>query len=178
MQPAHTTSQNTTRPADTQQMIVPPGASEPLKAAFTGSAQRSLYERYGDPRIKGWGNKWMVIWQVQQAFPWFPAQKIYIHKDFRVKLQEAFHALEQAGVHHEIKTFDGCYNIRHVRGSDSALSIHSWGAAIDLNAADNPLGSNGTWSAAFLKVMSSHGIYCGQNWKGRKDPMHFALVNG
>lgn len=90
----------------------------------------------------------------------------------------AFARLQQLNLHTEIKTFDGCFNIRLVRGSKSVYSIHSWGCAIDLNAADNPLASAGKWSADFISVMVNSNIYCGQNWLGRKDPMHFALVNG
>jgi hypothetical protein len=58
------------------------------------------------------------------------------------------------------------------------LSVHSWGAALDLNAEENPLGSNGKWSDDFISVMHQNGIYCGQLWDGRKDPMHFSMVNG
>ncbi|HTN45657.1 MAG TPA: M15 family metallopeptidase [Flavipsychrobacter sp.] len=146
--------------------------------AFTGSAQKMLYRLYGDPRVKGWGNRWMVIWAIQRDFSWFPASKLFIHKDFKTKLSAAFRALEEKGLHREIRSFDGCYNLRYVRGSQTSLSVHSWGVAIDLNAKENPLSSEGKWSYEFLKTMLDHEIFCGQNWVGRKDPMHFALVNG
>lgn len=97
-----------------------------LPTAFCGTAQKELYRLYGDPRLPGWGNKWMVLWKIQQEFSWFPTDRLYIHKDFRQKLQEAFHALEMQGLHHEIRTFDGCYHLRYVRGSNSALSVHSF----------------------------------------------------
>ncbi len=146
--------------------------------AFAGNAQQQLFKKYGDPRGAGWESRWMALWHVQKTFPWFPKKSVYMHKDFVVKLQQALTALEAAGLHTEIQTFDGCFNIRRVRGSKSVLSVHSWGAAIDLNAASNPLGSPGKWSDAFLHTMKLHGIYCGQLWQGRKDPMHFALVDG
>jgi len=146
--------------------------------AFAGTAQQQLFARYGDPRVAGWENKWMALWHVQKTFPWFPKKSVYIHKDFAAKLQQALTVLEAKGLHQEIVSFDGCFNIRRVRGSRSVLSVHSWGAAIDLNAAANPLGSPGKWSEAFLQVMQQNGIYCGQLWQGRKDPMHFAIVNG
>lgn len=145
---------------------------------FSGSAQQMLYNRYGDPRLPGWENKWMTRWEIRQTFAWFPAAAIYLHKDFKPKLEAAFHELEAKGLHHEIKTYDGAFHIRNVRGSSTALSIHSWGAAIDLNAAQNPLGTAGHWSQPFIEVMLTNGIFCGQNWVGRKDPMHFAMVNG
>lgn len=149
-----------------------------LPPAFSAPAQQLLYMRYGDPRSAGWEQQWMELWQVNRSFPWFPKEKIYIHKDFRPLLHAAFKALEASGCHREIRSFDGCFNIRHVRGGYSVLSIHSWGAAIDLNARDNPIATTGKWSDAFIRTMNRQQIYCGQQWHGRKDPMHFAMVNG
>lgn len=146
--------------------------------AFAAPAQTELYNRYGDPREQGWEQKWMMLWPVQEQFPWFPKKAIYIHKDFQPLLCNAFKSLQHWGFQHEIRSFDGCFNIRHVRGGYSVLSIHSWGAAIDLNARENPIGTKGQWSQPFIEVIKKHGIYCGQEWTGRKDPMHFALVNG
>lgn len=150
----------------------------PLPAAFAAPAQELLYKRYGDPRVPAFEPAWMTLWAVRDAFPWFPQARIYVHRDFKAALIPAFTALQNGGHYREIKTFDGCFNIRHVRGSYSVLSVHSWGAAIDLNAWDNPMATAGKWTAAFIRTMQAHRIYCGQSWTGRKDPMHFALVNG
>jgi len=149
-----------------------------VPAAFGAPAQLYLYKKYGDPRAAGWEQRWMKLWQVRKDFSWFPQERIYVHKDFQPLLEKAFKALEANGAYREIKTFDGCFNIRHVRGGYSVLSIHSWGAAIDLNARDNPIATGGKWSKLFIDTMQQQGLYCGQNWTGRKDPMHFAMVNG
>jgi hypothetical protein len=142
------------------------------------TVQDKLTAKYGNPKDSNFESKWMVKWEVKKEFSWFPKTSIYIHKDFKAKLQIAFARLELLHLHTEIKTFDGCFNIRFVRGSKSVYSIHSWGCAIDLNAVANPLASSGVWSNDFIKVMVNSDIYCGQNWIGRKDPMHFASVNG
>lgn len=147
-------------------------------ADFSGPAQQMLYRRYGDPRDEGWAGRWVEAWQIQKDFPWFPAEEIYLHKDFKPRLRDAFKELEQKGLHKEIQSFDGAFCIRNVRGSECALSIHSWGAAIDMNAVQNPVGTAGKWTCSFLEVMLLNGVFCGQNWVGRKDPMHFAMVNG
>ena len=148
-----------------------------LPPAFSGPAQLVLYTRYDDPRLPGWENKWITNWHVQQLHPWFPQQEVRIHKHFWPLLQDAFLELEKLGLYTEIKTFDGCHELASLPGSP-VLSVHSWGAALDLNAADNPHGSLGTWSSEFIKVMEKNGIHCGQNWTGNKDPMHFAMVDG
>lgn len=145
---------------------------------FSGPAQLILFTRYGDPRDAGFEQKWITRWNVREVHPWFPKRAINIHKHFWPILDAAFKKLVALDLHHEIKTYDGCFGIRNLRGSKGVLSLHSWGAAIDLNAKDNLLGSTGRWSAAFIKAMTDAGVYCGQSWEGRKDPMHFAMVNG
>lgn len=78
--------------------------------------------------------------------------------------------------------YDGSYNFRKTRNS-SSQSIHSWGLAIDLDAANNGLKTN--WPNArfskpvykpFLDIMEHHG------WRslGRRsgnDGMHFQATN-
>lgn len=149
-----------------------------LPPEFSGAAQLILYTRYGDPRDPAFENKWMTSWEVQKTHPWFPKRRLYVHKQFWPLLDAAFSALSAHNLQGEIKTFDGGFNIRNVRGSRGVLSVHSWGAAIDLNAKQNPLASEGTWSPAFLEVIKDAGLYSGQLWHGRKDPMHFAMVDG
>ena len=149
-----------------------------LPPAFSGPGQLLLYTRYGDPRATGWEHKWITQWDVQKDFPWFPVQQLTIHKHFWPILENAFKALQQAGMHKEIKTVNDCYHVRTIGESDTVLSVHSWGAALDMNAEDNPTGSMGTWSPGFIDIMETHSITCGQNWEGRKAPMHFSMVNG
>lgn len=151
--------------------IIPP-------VEFSGEAQLLLYTRYGDPREQGWDKKWITEWHVHTKFPWFPEPNILIHKHFWPILEVAFHALEKAGLYTEIKTFDGSYELRNIRGSEVVLSVHSWGAAIDLNAKENPLGSAGMWSDKFIETMEKSHVFCGQLWNARKDPMHFSMANG
>ena len=148
-----------------------------LPPAFSGPAQLILYTRYDDPRNAGWESKWIMNWHVQQLHPWFPEENIKIHKHFWPQLNDAFAELEKKGLHTEIKTFHCGHKVMHLRDSP-VLSVHSWGAAIDLNAEDNAMGTVGAWSEAFIAIMEKNGIYCGQSWTGSKEPMHFAMVNG
>lgn len=147
------------------------------------SAQQQLLSLYGPPD-KAYLNKHCVNWAVQGHFPWFPAKSFLVNVDFMHKLIIAFLAMEKAGIHTEIKTYDGCYNDRSVRGKDTT-SLHAWAAALDLNAADNPMTMSpdpklrhGTWSPLFIQIMIGSGIYFGGNWKSRADPMHWGLFNG
>jgi hypothetical protein len=149
-----------------------------LPQEFNAPAQILLYTRYGDPREQGWANKWITRWNVRERFPWFPVLDFEIHKHFKAHLENALTELVLYDLFTEIKTFDGCYHLRNAKSDNALMSLHAWGAAIDLNAADNPRGCLGKWSDRFLEIMSNNGIFCGQAWEGRKDPMHFAMVNG
>lgn len=141
------------------------------------TTNQRIVEKYGTPN-KDYLNKYCVNWAVKKDFPWFPANEIYINKDFKLKLAAAFAQLQKAGIEGEIKTFDGCYNNRSVRGN-VATSLHAWGIAIDLNASVEKLGQTHTnFSGQFIAIMKAAGLFWGGDWKGRKDNMHFALYNG
>lgn len=141
------------------------------------SAQTDIIAKYGQPG-PAYQGKYCMIWEVQKDFPWFPAKKIFINKDFKDKLYTAFKALEARGIQDEIKTFDGCYNERTVRGS-TKLSLHDWAMALDMNAKTEKLGQTFThWSPAFAQTMKDAGIFWGFDYKGRKDPMHWSLYLG
>lgn len=141
------------------------------------SAAQFLINKYGAPGAD-YEAKYCVLWQVKEDFPWFPAKRIFINVDFKNKLFNAFTELEKAGLHKEIKTYDGCLAIRTVRGR-SSTSLHAWGAAIDLNASAEKLGQAKTnFSGRFIAIMKAAGLFWGGDWIHRKDPMHFALYNG
>lgn len=150
------------------------------------TAQQQLLQTYGPPGPL-YNTTHCVVWQVQQEFPWFPTKSFMVNKDFLVKLRAAFTALQAAGLHTEIKTYDGCYNDRSVRGHDST-SLHAWAAALDLNALLNPMIPNaenltreqrlGKWSQAFVDIMIAAGISFGGYFHHRADSMHFGLLDG
>ncbi len=140
------------------------------------AAQDEILAKYGPPD-KAYFDKYCILWQIQNDFPWFPAKRIYINRDFKDALFSAFKELEEAGLQHEIITFDGCYVERKVRGSNK-ISLHSWAMALDTNAFKEKLGQILTnYTPVFIAIMVKH-VYWGGGFKKRKDPMHFALFNG
>lgn len=78
-------------------------------------------------------------------------------------------ALAKAG----IDQYDGCYNYRAVRGA-SHLSMHAYGAAIDFDAAHNPLGAtHGRMPPEVVEIFKAEGWRWGGDYHGRQDWMHF-----
>jgi hypothetical protein len=127
-------------------------------------------KKYGDPTLE----KWMVLWDVptELEIGMIP-KKIYCNKDMIKPLSQAFKNLIDTGKVNELKTWDGCFNIRKKRGLTS-MSLHSWGIAIDVNAAWNQLNMEPKLSKEFVKCFTDAGFDWGGTWK-RKDGMHFQL---
>jgi hypothetical protein len=127
-------------------------------------------KKYGDP-VKESG---MTLWDVPTELEiGIIPKKLYCNKDMVAPLGQAFKNLIDKGFVKELKTFDGCFNIRKKRGLVS-MSLHSWGLAIDVNAAWNGLNVTPVLSAGFVKCFTDAGFDWGGTWQ-RKDGMHFQL---
>lgn len=133
------------------------------------TSQQAL-KKYGDPTLE----KGMVVWDVPSNLEiGVIPKKIYCNRDLVKPLEQAFKNLIDRGFVVELKTWDGCFNIRKKRGL-SSMSLHSWGLAIDVNAAWNGLGKEPTLSAGFVKCFTDAGFDWGGVWT-RKDGMHFQI---
>lgn len=99
--------------------------------------------------------------------------KIYCNKYLVKPLEKAFENLIRTGRVAELKTYNGCFNIRKKTASNS-WSLHSFGLAIDVNSAWNSYGKTPTLSAEFVKCFKDAGFDWGGDWK-TPDGMHFQL---
>ena len=128
-------------------------------------------KKYGDPTLE----RNMILWDVPAELEiGVIPKKLYCNKDLVAPLTQAFKNLIATGFVKELKTWDGCFNIRKKRGLTS-MSLHSWGIAIDVNAAWNGLGKTPVLSAGFVKCFTDAGFDWGGTWT-RKDGMHFQLA--
>lgn len=128
-------------------------------------------KKYGQPSPS---NPWMTLWDVPSNLEISRIPKrLYCNKDLVAPLTKAFEALIRTGCVNELKTWDGCFNIRKKRGL-SSMSLHSWAIAIDVNAFENGLGQTPRLSPEFVRCFTDNGFDWGGNWK-RKDGMHFQL---
>lgn len=101
---------------------------------------------------------------------------IYMNKDMVPHFAAAAENLKIRGYAKELKTFDGCFNVRLQRGSSNMWSAHSWGMAIDLNASENPLGGPSKLSKGFVACWKDAGFGWGGDFLNRKDPQHFTML--
>lgn len=148
---------------------------------------KDCIKKYGEPGVNE--GKYMEVWQIPQDIQdsfshvkfstlgtiGFP-KKIYINKDFKPILEKALRNLMERNLTKELKTWDGVYVIRSKRLSTS-YSLHSWGNAVDVNAAENRQGTEGKLSEEFGKAFEDAGMDWGRRWKGKtQDDMHFQIA--
>ncbi len=132
---------------------------------------QQCFDLLGDPTKE----KDMVLWDVPTELEiGVIPKKLYCNKRMIEPLSKAFKNLINRGFVNELKTFDGCFNIRFQRGSKTKASIHSWGLAIDVNAAWNGLSKVPQLTPGFVSCFTDVGFDWGGTWK-RKDGMHFQL---
>lgn len=102
---------------------------------------------------------------------------ITCHRTVVDMLRGALGQLVDEGLAHlvEPSQFAGCWNPRFIRtitGKLAGVSRHAWGAAVDINAATNPMGSAGDQDPRLVEVMQEWGFTWGGDWVV-PDAMHF-----
>jgi hypothetical protein len=132
----------------------------------------------------------------QNGWPASPDQKEIGIKEFKIKNTDRKMRLQKdAGVilaafaaefHAQVEPIDEgvfddwAYAYREVRGSDSDLSNHSSGTAIDLNATKHPLHAENTFTkqqaAKIRELCKKYGLRWGGDYAKRKDEMHFEVI--
>jgi hypothetical protein len=131
-------------------------------------------KKWGDPAITTNELKYMTLWDVPSHLEiGVIPKKLYCNKLMIGPLMQAFSNIIDRRLIDELKTWDGCFNVRKKRGLKS-MSLHSWGIAIDINAAWNGLGKEPTMSNRLVKCFTDCGFEWGGTW-ARKDGMHFQL---
>ena len=130
--------------------------------------------KWGDPTIPANEARYMTLWDIPTELEiGVIPKRLYCNQLMISPLTYSFKELIRTGHVNELKTWDGCFNIRRKRGLTS-LSLHSWGIAIDVNAAWNGLNMTPTLSPGFVACFTKNGFDWGGTWT-RKDGMHFQL---
>lgn len=135
---------------------------------------KQCFDKWGDPLTTFDEGKYMAMWDIPTELEiGVIPKRLYCNRNMVEPLTKAFNNLISTGYVKELKTWDGCFNIRQKRGL-SSMSLHAWGIAIDVNAAWNGLGKTPVLSSGFVKCFTDAGFDWGGTWT-RKDGMHFQL---
>lgn len=128
-------------------------------------------KKYGAPELEAH----MILWDVPSELEiGVIPKRIYCNEDLVDPLAKAFKKLISTGRVTDLRTWDGCFNIRK-KAKGSTPSLHSWGLAVDVNAAWNGYGKKPTLSSEFVACFTSSGFDWGGLWDTH-DGMHFQLA--
>ena len=112
------------------------------------SSLNEIKSTFGDPMLSGYWSTYCGFCSVPSELNHvFTYQRkdsedhgFYCNKLLIIAFQNVYKSIVSEGLSEHLKTFNGCYNVRNMRGRNK-LSTHSWGIAVDHNAVENPLGS-------------------------------------
>jgi len=136
---------------------------------------RQCFAKWGDPNTREDEGKYMVLWDVPTSLEiGVIPKRLYCNRAMIEPLTKAFNNIISRGLINQLKTWDGCFNIRKKRGATSQ-SLHAWGIAIDINAGWNGFGKKPTMSQELVKCFTDAGFDWG-GWWAKPDGMHFQLA--
>jgi hypothetical protein len=104
--------------------------------------------------------------------------RLTCHRTFMRDLLRAIQRVQREGLGSLIRSTAGCFNARTVaRSPTNPPSFHAYGAAVDINAPENPFGAAPTMDPRVVAIFEDLGF----NWGGDfliPDGMHFEFGGG
>jgi D-alanyl-D-alanine carboxypeptidase len=101
--------------------------------------------------------------------------RVTCHRLMLPQLRGALADVQAAGLASSLHSYDGCYVPRFIESNpEHAISLHTWGIAIDLDASTNYRGIKGTMDPKVVDIFKRWGFRWGGDWE-YSDPMHFEL---
>lgn len=120
--------------------------------------------------------------QLRKALGNQAPSSIQFHKKGADQLKGVWNAWEAAGLLDRVKSYEGGYVARFVRGRIGVLSNHAYGSAFDINASTNPLGARPPLLGEpgcvreLVQIANEWGMFWGGHFNGRPDGMHFEIA--
>jgi hypothetical protein len=162
-----------------------------MRQAFQLTSAPSGYDEivaaYGDPDIYR-DSRAQLVWagrtQTVLALPFpvlyigKPIQHIVVHRRLVHAFATVFKLLAEAGLQDHVREYNGTYCYRAKRGVEDQFSVHTFSAAIDLNASTNPLGGPNRQHPDVCEIFARCGFVHGADFKGVSDPMHWQFARG
>lgn len=144
------------------------------------------------PSTRGWGSGWPDCQtdKLAKAFSTRPRDGQPFNRPFREELVKLVGYLMQSTMDlgYEFRRNDepdggvSTFNCRPIKGTTDKPSWHSWGMAIDINSAGNPMllnnpnGWRSTQPPWMVDLWESSGFYWGGRYTAYADCMHFEYM--
>jgi hypothetical protein len=167
-------------PADEPLRTVPPGGTRFVRVASGVDPPIVMKEVFGefaaypqssDPAYLTMSTSWYDAHISTRSVP--VLGQVTCNDALFPMLVGALHDVQEAGLSGELHVYSGCYAARTVaRSTIAPPSQHAYGAAIDINAPENPYGGTPTMDPKIVRIFEHWGF----NWGGDfliPDGMHF-----
>lgn len=167
-------------PEDEPIRVVAPGGSRYMRVASGVHPPIVLKQSFGEfaaavdpanPAMFEIDPRWTDEHLVTKRVPLLG--KLTCHRVFMAGLLEAMRQVERAGLASSIHSTAGCFDARTVaRSPTNPPSFHAYGAAVDINAPENPLGATPTMHPSVVEIFEGLGFTWGGDFLV-PDGMHF-----
>jgi hypothetical protein len=102
--------------------------------------------------------------------------KVTCNKALFPQLTGALQEIEDKGLAGSVTSTAGCFAARMVTSNPtSGISLHAWGAAIDINAPENPFGAEPTQNPQVVRIFEKWGFLWGGDF-AIPDGMHMEYL--
>lgn len=147
----------------------------------------AIYQREDGTAATAWERDKIISIPLpaQMRFADRPVNSIRVHHKLVGPFHDVFADIYRAALWHVVVPYGGGYVFRLIRGGES-LSMHAFGAAIDIDPVRNPLGAhpNDTYMGStpsggeVVRIFEKHGFLWGGKFRGRSDAQHFQFGTG
>ncbi|MDT5281483.1 MAG: hypothetical protein QOJ20_2678 [Mycobacterium sp.] len=156
--------------------LLTPPAANPVAFLTGSSAAKAFgafsYRYFPDGTLEP-DPRWVAQNIVTESVPIFG--QVTCHRLMFPQLRGALTDIVNAGLASTLHTYNGCYVPKYIERSPThAISLHTWGIAIDLDSATNYRGIKGTMDPKVVEIFKRWGFRWGGDWSWT-DPMHFEL---
>lgn len=163
----------------------PPLVSNAAREALFGKFSYVADPQPGNPEnirvTDNWEKQNIIIVDIPQLKAIAGSSKVQFHRLGANQLIKLWADWESAGLLHFVRTWEGTYVPRFVRGSTKTLSNHSFGSAFDINAAWNGYGVQTALVGykgsvrEMVQIANANGFYWGGHFS-KLDGMHFEVA--
>ena len=147
----------------------------PSPNPWPASGQAALRKFYGEPGESGQGLMFLDVSSYGVRYDGAPVGRIRCHALCADSLLRVISEIARGPHRNVLQHYAGCFNYRPVRGG-GALSLHAWGAAIDLWPEKN--GNKAHWPTAAAMPLGVMEAFAREGWMAagawwHRDAMHF-----
>ncbi|PYE51060.1 M15 family metallopeptidase [Deinococcus yavapaiensis] len=167
--------------------VRPPSTTAGLESTFGRFRYRDLPGGQIEITDQAWVTRNIVEVDVARELPGWPVNsttgrpqgKLYVHRLIKLPLLLAWRHVRLNGFDDELRTYDGLWVPRHIlHDRRNPLSVHSWGAAIDLDARWNGYGVKPVISQNVVRIFEMFGFAWGGRWHGNPPAAYYSAADG